>query len=244
MFRAFAFAVFAFAAAPALAQESPASGFALSGETLIITDYRFRGISRSDEAPAAQLSLILNHDRGFYAGARGTTLKGTDPFRARDPAFGDLGDIQLDLSAGWRADLGGGFDLDAGLTYYAFAGGRGAADYAEPHASIGYLIGPAQLSTGIRYAPAQDGTGGEDMVWLFGQVEVSVPFRPWRFTAQAGRQDWGAFGRYWTWSLGARHQLRALGLPAAELGLSYVDTDLPATRGQDAGLIASLSLRF
>ncbi len=248
MFRFYPFAALLFAAMPAFAQEAepigPAGGFALSGEALIVSDYRFRGVSRSDEDPAAQLSLTLAHDRGFYAGARGTTLKGVDPFRARDPGFGDLGDVQLDLYAGWRAGLGGGFDLDAGLTYYAFAGGAGATDYAEPYASIGYLIGPAQLSTGVRYAPAQDAIGGEDMLYLFGQVDVSVPFRPWRFTAQLGRQDWGAFGSYWNWSLGARHQLSALGLPGAEIGLSYVDTDLPATRGQDAGLIASLSLRF
>jgi len=172
MFRAYPLAAFLFVAAPAFAQEAPSGGFALSGETLIVTDYRFRGISRSDEDPAAQLSVTLAHDRGFYAGARGTTLKGIDPFRARDPGFGDLGDIQLDLSAGWRADLGGGFDLDAGLTYYAFAGGRGATGYAEPYASIGYLIGPAQFSTGIRYAPAQDGTGGEDMVVVNGIQRV------------------------------------------------------------------------
>lgn len=248
MFRTYLFVALAFAAAPVLAQEaSPtgsAGGFDLSGEALIVTDYRFRGISRSDGDPAAQLSVTFSHDRGFYAGARGTTLKGVDPFRARHPGFGDLGDVQLDLYAGWRADLGGGFDLDAGLLYYAFAGGEGATDHVEPYASLSWLIGPAQLTGGAKYAPAQDGTGGEDMLYLFGQVDVSVPFRPWRFTAQAGRQDWGAFGSYWTWSLGARHQLRALGLPAAEIGLSYVDTDLPATRGQDAGLVASLSVRF
>lgn len=248
MFRVLAIAA-CLSAAPASAQEAaPATGspggLDLSGEATILTDYRFRGVSRSDGKPTAQAALTLSQGGGFYGGARATILRGDDPLRGRDPGFGAQGDVQLDLHAGWRADLGRGFDLDAGLTYYVFAGGEAATDYAEPYASIGYLIGPAQLSTGIRYAPAQAATGGEDMVWLFGQVDISVPFRPWRFTAQAGRQDWGAYGGHWAWSAGVRHHLRVAGLPYAELGLSYVDTDLPAVRGQDAGLVASLSMRF
>lgn len=248
-FRVFLAIAAGLSAAPARAQEAPppiglAGGIDVSGEVALLTDHRFRGVSRSDEKPAARAALTLSHGSGLYGGARATTLRGEDSLRARDPGVGGQGDVQFDLYAGWRAGLGGGFDLDAGFTYYAFAGGEGATDYVEPYASIGYLIGPAQLSTGVRYAPAQDAIGGEDMLYLFGQVDVSVPFRPWRFTAQAGRQDWGAYGSHWTWSLGARHDLRAVGLPHAEIGLSYVDTDLPATRGQDAGLVASLSVRF
>ena len=247
MFRAFAIAALS-TAAPVLAQDGPPTGapggFAISGEAVLLTDYRFRGVSRSDEDPAAQAALTLSHGSGFYTGARATTLKGIDPFRARDPGFGDLGDVQFDLYAGWRADLGGGFDLDAGVLYYAFAGSEGATDYVESYASVSWLIGPAQLTGGAKYAPAQDGTGGEDMLYLFGQADVTVPFRPWSFTAQAGRQDWGAFGAYWTWSLGVQHHLQVPGLPYTELGLRYVDTDLPSTRGQDGGLIASLSVRF
>ncbi len=236
-------------AAPLSAQEAQpptglAGGLDISGEIVILSDYRFRGVSRSDEKPTVQAALTLSSRSGFYGGARATMLRGEDPLRGRDPGFGAQGDVQFDLHAGWRADLGGGFDLDAGMTYYAFAGGGGATDYVEPYASVGYLIGPAQLSSGIRYAPAQDGTGGEDLVWLFGQIDISVPFRPWRFTAQAGRQDWGRYGSHWAWSAGVRHHLRVAGLPYTEIGLSYVETDLPSTRGQDAGLIASLSMRF
>lgn len=255
MLRTFALAA-AFCAAPAAAQDLAAgdsagdvslgagpSGLDLSGEVSFLTDYRFRGVSRSDENPAGQAALTLSHGSGLYAGLRATTLKGTDPFRARDPGFGDLGDVEVDLYAGWRTNLGGGFDLDAGLTYYVFAGGEGATDYAEPYASIGYLIGPVTLSGGARYAPAQDAIGGEDMLYLFGQAEFTVPFRPWTFTAQAGRQDWGAFGSYWTWSLGVEHHVQIEGLPATYVGLRYIDTDFAAP-GADAGLAASLTVRF
>jgi uncharacterized protein (TIGR02001 family) len=256
MIRALFVAACLLAAAPALAQDAPpqddppgdpvaAPGpFDISGEFSLMSDYRFRGISRSDGDPAAQAGIMIRHDSGFYAGARGTTLRGNDPFRLRNPAFRDQGDVQMDLYAGYGRSLGGGFDLDAGLMVYAFAGGSGATDYAEPYASLSYLIGPVQATGGAKYAPSQAATGHEDMLYLFGQVDISVPFRPWSFSAQAGRQDWGAYGSYWNWSLGARYHARIAGLAGSDVGLRYVDTNLPSAHGQDGGLVATLELTF
>ena len=235
----------AFFASPALAQDEPAeaplgtaSGIDVSGEVILLSDYRFRGVSRSDEDPAAQAALTLSHDSGLYAGARATTLRGVDSFR-----LSDLGDVELDLYAGWSAPVGDGFEVDAGVIYYLFAGGEGATDYVEPYASLSYLIVPVYATAGAKYAPSQDAIANEDMLYLFGQVDVSVPFRPWRFTVQAGRQDWGRFGSYWNWSAGVEHQLRIDGLPDAEVALRYVDTDLAAP-GADAGAVLSVGVRF
>lgn len=224
------------AATPALAQQ-PALD--LVGEVDILSDYRFRGVSRSDEDPAVRGALTLFHSSGLYTGARASSLRGIDPYRGRD-----LGDAQVDLYAGYRTALGGGFELDAGGTYYVFAGGNGATDYAEASASLSYLIGPAQLSGGARYAPAQAAIGDEDMLYLYGRAEVSIPFRPWSLAAETGRQQSSAFGDYWTWSLGARHQLQLAGLPDTEIGLDYVDTDLPNAPGVDGGLVLSLRVGF
>src|SRR5688572_21480001 len=52
------------------------SGFGLDLNVTLLSDYRFRGVSRSDEDPAVQAAMTLSHDSGLYAGARGTTLKG------------------------------------------------------------------------------------------------------------------------------------------------------------------------
>jgi uncharacterized protein (TIGR02001 family) len=241
------------AAAPAAAQEPepPAEApiaapgaFEVGGELSFMSDYRFRGVSRSDEDPAAQAGINVRHETGLYAGARGTTLRGNDGFRLRNPALRDQGEVQLDLYAGYGADLGGGFDLDAGLMYYSFIGGAGATDYVEPYASLSYLIGPVSSTLGAKYAPSQAATGREDMLYLFGQVDVGIPFRPWSFTAQAGRQDWGSYGGYWNWSLGARYHVQLDGLPNSEIGLRYVDTDLPSGPGRDAGLLLSWELTF
>ena len=214
------------------------SAFDLSGEVTGLSDYRFRGVSRSDEDPAVQAGLALYHESGLYAGARATSLAGIDSFRLRD-----LGDAEIDLYAGYSRQLGGGFEADAGVMYYAFAGAAGPADHVELYASLSYLIGPVQFTGGAKYAPSQAGTRHEDMLYLYGQVDAAIPFRPWRFTAQVGHQDWRAFGSYWTWSLGVRHQLRIATLPRAEIGLNVVDTSLPSAPGQDAGVTFSLSFR-
>ena len=269
MFKYALFAAALAAAAPAFAQDEPADesaqsaldsaeaaldeaepppptggGLDLAASVTLLSDYRFRGISRSDEDPAGQAALSLTHISGLYAGATATTLKGLDSFRLRDPAFRDLGDVELDLYAGYGAQLGGGFALDAGLLYYLFVGGDGPTDYIEPYASLSYLIGPAEFTAGARYAPSQDAIGNEDMLYLFGQADVSIPFRPWRFTALVGHQDWGDFGGYWTWSLGVEHRLNLGRSADAAIGLRYVDTSLPSRSGQDAGLVASLGFSF
>lgn len=231
--------VFALAAAPAAALPLPGTGLDVTIEASAMSDYRFRGISRSDEDPALQAGTTLWHDSGFYAGGRGTTLDGLDSFRLRDPRFQDLGDVQLDLYAGYGTDLGAGLSLDGGLLYYAFAGGEGPTDYVEPYGSLTYLLGPVEATVGAKWAPAQDAIGDEDMLYTFGEVQAGIPFTPWSLSAHAGRQDWGRFGDYWNWSLGGRYVIGP-----AQLGLRYVDTDLPEASGQDAGIVASVGVRF
>ncbi|HEX8655686.1 MAG TPA: TorF family putative porin, partial [Allosphingosinicella sp.] len=118
------------AAAAALAAGAPAAaevpiartGLTVSGEGQLMSDYRFRGVSRSDEDPAAQAAVTVNHDSGFYLGVRATTLSGLDAFRLRDPSVTDLGDIEADLYAGYSRDLGGGLTVDGGVMYYLFTG--------------------------------------------------------------------------------------------------------------------------
>ncbi len=221
---------------PASAQEDTdteapgaAGGLSVSGEVNLLSDFRFRGISRSDEDPAVQGALTVSVPGGFYAGGRGTSLKDA----------GDLGRVQLDLYAGYGADLGQGTSIDAGLMYFVFPDGRGQTDYFEAYASVSHLLGPVQGTLGVKYAPEQDAIGGEDLLYLFGEVEASIPATPVTLTAQAGRQDAGAFGDYWTWSLGARATLGAF-----NAGIRYVDTDLPAVPNADAGLVLSLGVRF
>lgn len=222
--------------APALAQGdegeevgAPEKGLSLSGGVTLLSDYRFRGISRSDEDPAVQAQLTVSVPAGFYAGARATSLH----------RFASRADAEIDLYAGYGANLGLGTAFDVGLLYYTFPGGTGDTAYFEPYASVSHTLGPVEATLGAKYAWAQDAIGGEDRLYLFGEVEAGIPATPLTLTAGAGRQDAGAFGNYWNWSLGARYDFGPL-----DAGLRYVDTDLAPLPGQDAGLVLSLGFSF
>jgi uncharacterized protein (TIGR02001 family) len=221
------------AASPAAAQEgeqaAASHGLDVSGGITLLSDYRFRGISRSDGDPALQGQLTLTLPSGLYAGARGTSLKGR-PSGA---------DGELDLYAGYGANLGLGTSFDAGVMYYAFPGGRGPTGYFEPYASLSHTLGPVEATVGAKYAPSQRAIGNEDSLYLFGEVEAGIPATPLTLTAQAGWQDAGASGRYWNWSLGGRYAIGPV-----EAGLRYVDTDLASLPGQRGGIVASLGFRF
>ena len=231
----FAAAALAGAASPALAQEDTdtevpgGGGLSVGAELNLLSDFRFRGISRSDRDPAIQGALTVSTPGGLYAGGRATSLKET----------GGLGGGQLDLYAGYNADLGLGTSIDAGLMYFYFPDAEGERNYFEPYASVSHQLGPVQGTLGAKYAPEQDALAGEDMLYLFGEVEAGIPLTPFTFTAQAGRQDAGAFGDYWNWSLGGRAAFGPL-----QAGLRYVDTDIANLPNAEAGLVLSLGVRF
>ena len=222
------------AAAPAAAQ-IPDGGITFYGEATLLSDYRFRGLSRSQGDPALQGALTVQTDSGFYVGGRGTTLKGIG-----DVMVGDFGDAELDLYAGYGFNLGLGTSVDAGLLYYYFPDGDGKTDYFEPYASISHQLGPVQATAGAKYAPEQAALGDQDMLYTFGEIEAGIPTTPLTLTAGAGHQDAGAFGDYWNWSLGARAAMGPF-----QAGIRYVDTDLPAeVPHADAGLVLSAGVRF
>lgn len=225
-------------AAPAFAQQqqqqdAPApvagvSGLSISGGALLLSDYRYRGVSRSDEAPAVQGQFTLSLPDGFYAGGRGTSLH----------HFAGHGNAEADLYAGYGTGIASGTSLDAGLMYYWFPDANGRADYFEPYASVSHTLGPVEATAGAKYAWRQRAIGCDDMLYLFGQVEAAIPTTPVTLTAEAGRQDSAALGRYWNWSVGGRYSFRHV-----EAALHYVDTDLHR-HGAGATVVASLGFRF
>ena len=47
----------------------------VSGSVTLVSDYRFRGVSLSDESPAAQFSLAYDNRSGWYAGVFGSSTQ-------------------------------------------------------------------------------------------------------------------------------------------------------------------------
>lgn len=234
---------------PALAQDTaPASGEAapsitVSGSATIASDYRFRGVSQSNNEMAVQGGITVAHDSGFYIGTWGSNLAGWGTFGGAN--------MELDLIAGYKHQLGDGAALDVGVTWYLYPGGADKTDFAEPYVKLSGTTGPVTLLAGVAYAPAQQALGRwydsgaaaatgvydhpgdkEDNLYLWGDATVAVKGTPFTAKAHIGHSDGNAglgpnatslapTGSYWDWSLGVDTTWRNL-----TLGIAYADTDI------------------
>lgn len=234
------------AATPAQAQSSgDAPAVTISGSATLTSDYRFRGISQTDENMAVQGGLTLAHESGFYAGAWASNLS----------AWGTFGgaNMELDLIAGYKVPLSDRATLDAGMTWYMYPGGADSSDFAEPYAKLTGTSGPATLTAGVAYAPKQEALGRwyrtgadaasgiyndpgdkEDNLYLWGDAALAIAGTPITAKAHIGRSSGNdglgpnatsvsPTGNYWDWSVGADVTWNNL-----TLTVSYIDTDISA----------------
>jgi len=218
----------AVAATPAEAQDTEAPrAFTVTGGVTLASQYRFRGISLSDEQVALQGTINLNHQSGLYAGVWGSSIDG----------FGELGgsNLELDLYAGYRRQVAEGVTVDAGLLYYAYPGSSGGDfEFFEPYANVSITRGPVTAKVGGAFAPSQDGIGNNSNIYVFGDLSVAIPNTPISLTGHLGNSHGDTTltpsGDYVDWSLGATVAWRSL-----TFGVSYVDTNLSAAEAASGG---------
>lgn len=123
----------------------------IGGSLAVETDYRFRGISLSDEQPDARASIVLDHAGGAYAGASITAVK----FPAYPRGAGLL------AYGGYTAALTGTLRWEAGATWSHYPGDTSFYDYGEVYVG---LLAPRWSLRGY-YAPDYFGLG-ERTVYL------------------------------------------------------------------------------
>ncbi len=107
----------------------------ISGNVALTSDYRFRGISQSDESPAIQGGFDIAWDTGIYVGTWASSVD----FDSND---GYDGSLELDYYAGWASDITDNISVDVGYMYYSYPGDNGAeGDYQELYLKVGVLGG-------------------------------------------------------------------------------------------------------
>lgn len=261
-------------ALPAAAQETdPPKPVTVTGTVGLVSDYRFRGISQSDQQLAVQGGLTVTHESGIYIGTWGSNLAGWGTFGGAN--------MELDLIAGYKVPVGGGA-LDVGATWYMYPGGFDNTDFIEPYAKLSGTMGPVGLLAGVAYAPKQEALGAwyfngtsaangvyddpgdkNDNLYVWGDFTAGVPDTG--LTAKAhigysnGNKGLGPFatsvaptGEYWDWMLGADYAIA--GTPLT-VGVAYTDTDIDSaeaaylrpsfSKGQDGtGNIAGSQVVF
>ena len=239
--------------APAFAQDTaPPRALTVSGDIAFLSDYRVRGVSRSDGDPSAQASVAIEHDSGLHALAQVTRVAGFGGNRA---------DAEIILAGGIERPLLRG-TIDLGARWTLFPGGAAASDFVELTGVVAGTIGPLSLAGGAAYAPAQRALGpdgrGRDALYVSGDADLGIPGRPISIDAHIGHSRGGRGysangfalapgGPYWDWALGVSYVRRRLTLSAR-----YVDTDLGPDRALPApplprpegGATGVISLRY
>ena len=117
----------ALAATPALADDTaPPSPFTVSASAAVVSQYRFRGLSQSDNKPAIQGSITLKHESGFYVSTWGSS---TAADFAKTPIA--PGGTEIDVYGGYTHAFGG-LTIDVGGYGYIYpnVAGRTTANTA------------------------------------------------------------------------------------------------------------------
>lgn len=138
----------------------------VTGNAVLASDYRYRGISQTRLQPAVQLGADYLAASGWYAGAWASSITWT-----RDA--GGSGSIEADLYGGWRGTLTNGVHLDAGLLGYVYPSnglshvdGWDNANTAEVYAQLGYGVATLKYShslTNLFGVPDSHGSGYLDL---------------------------------------------------------------------------------
>jgi len=135
----------AFAAQTAYADDAPTPEVTVTGSAAIVSQYRFRGISQSDNKPAAQMSITVSHKSGFYVSTWGSSAS------AGQSAV-NIGGSEIDVYGGYTHAIGKtGITFDGGLYGYLYPG-MPSAEYFEIYGSLSKSYGPISAKVG----PNQD----------------------------------------------------------------------------------------
>ena len=231
------------AATPAVAQESsnqpanqataqpaappaPTSAFTITGNAGIWSQYRFRGISQSDNKPVVQGTFTVAHSSGFYVSAWGSSASANDAV--------NLGGTEIDVYGGYsHAFARSGVTVDGGLYGYIYPGSRHAVgiseNYYEVYGDVGKSFGPVTAKAGVNYAPNQSyfkdfGTATRHNVYVFGELGLALPNSPFSLHSHVGHTGGGfdyAGTRYLDYAVGATYKWKALAFD-----LSVVGTDV------------------
>ena len=210
---------------PAFAQEedeNTVGPFTLSGGIAVTSDYRFRGISLSNEKVEVQPTLTLSHDSGFYVGAWGSGLPDS-------PAFGKF---ELDVYGGYATEIAPGTKVDVGITYYTYPGshdGGAPTDYFEAIGKLTQDIGPISATGTVAYAWDQKSLGNDDSIYLNLGLAYGIADTPVTLSAGLGYADGSlglvsADGNLLDWNVGA-----SFAAGPATFTVQYIDTDVKKT---------------
>jgi len=207
------------AAAPAFAEDAPASDFTLSGGATMVSDYRFRGISQTNKRFAIQGTFTISHKSGFYLSTWGSSI---------DDYVANGSDQEIDLIGGYKTTFDG-TTVDGGVLYYYYPGSGGInTDFFEPYLSVSHTFGPVGVKVGGNFAWKQHALSygpkkSEGGAYVYGELSTAIPNTGFTLTGHAGHsfeKNYITFGeKYSDVSVTAAYTWKNL-----TASVAYVDT--------------------
>lgn len=210
-------------------QETP-SDSALSYNVYLVSDYRGRGVSFSDQEAAIQGGVDWAGDSGWSFGVWASSF----------PEKVDA-DAEIDVYAAKSFQIGPG-ELAIGAGAFLFPGADDW-DFAELQASFSMPIGPVDATLAVNYAWQQENLADEDDLYISASAATPVGSflgAPLTLGVSFGREE-GFFaveGPKLDWSVALTFEVQEV-----ELAISYVDTNLNADIGE-GGWVFSVGRTF
>ncbi len=206
----------------AFAQEEDSDGITISGSATVVSDYRFRGFSQSNEEAAIQGGFSIAHDSGLYVGTWGSSI-------------GFANGTEIDVFAGYSTEITSGLTADVGATLYLYPGGGSGTSVIEPYFSLKGAVGPASVKAGVAWAPGgQNSLGDESAIYIYSDVGIPLGDTPFSINGHIGYADSDSFlggpdGETIDYSIGVSATWKML-----TASVSYVNTDVKKALGKEA----------
>jgi uncharacterized protein (TIGR02001 family) len=140
----------------------------VSGNLGLTSDYRFRGISQSQNAPAVQGGIDYAHKSGFYVGNWNSSVS--------SQVYTNGAGVESDLYAGWKKEFNG-VTVDVGSYNYFYprattAGTGSNFDTYEGYVGLGY--GPVSVKYSQTLGNGYFGTANAKGTAYY-QADVAYP---------------------------------------------------------------------
>jgi len=238
----------------------------VSFNAAVVSDYRYRGLTQTRFDPALQVGADYTHNpTGLYAGTWLTNIKWIkDAVNNNASTAGQgKGNIEWDLYAGKRGDIGGGFTYDVGGLYYYYPSnnndlvGKNANTF-ELYGQVGY--GPVYFKYSHALTNLFGNVDSKNSQYFDLGANIDVGYGT-TLGLHVGRQNIKGSNAgvsnnqysYTDWKVGVSKSFEDLA--GITLGVAYVGTNLsngvlttPATDGSKnvgkSGFVFSLSKTF
>jgi uncharacterized protein (TIGR02001 family) len=214
-----------------------------SANVALTTDYKFRGISQSNENPAIQGGFDLGHSSGFYIGTWGSTVD----FDFSEADGGYNGSLELDYYVGFASDINDSWSYDVGYLYYDYPGDEGdEGDYQEFYGSLSW----SDLTVGVAYS--DDYYAETDEFWyVYADYSFALP-NDFSLDLHVGynmlEEDGGFLSSdedaYTDYSISISRDFAGINLAIAYVGTDLDDDDVFGSDWGDGVVVGTISASF